>query len=363
MTSTASGQGGGKAEGKAEGRAQGKAGARAPLGLALNLWDRMTTWDETVEIVRCADALGWDLVVLPESFARDGFTLCDRLLAATTRIRVALGIANVFSRSPAVLAQTAATLDELSGGRFVLGLGASTPNLVEGWHGLRFERPGQRLRETVEMCRRIWSRDRTPYSGRIFRAEGVKLGFQPVRARVPIWFGAMLPRNVELSGEIADGWMPTLLPAEAIGPGREALARGAARAGRDAADVCVAPTFQWLVDDDPVKALGLVKFGVAIYYGPENSPYARAARPLGFADDVAAVERAYADGGSAAAAQATSDRLARSLAVVGPLDECRTQVDRLLDEGADRVLLGMPAPTREACEPWLEGVIPERFRA
>lgn len=335
---------------------------RLPLGLALNLWDRMTSWDEAVEIARAADALGYGCVVLPESFGRDGVTLCDRLLAATTRIDVCLGIANVFSRTPALLAATAATLDELSGGRFVLGLGASTPNLVEGWHGLRYERPLRRMRETIEIAHRVWARDRSPYEGRIFRTGGVKLGFQPVRERVPIWMGALLEKSLELCGELADGWMPTLLPIECIAKGREAIARGAARAGRDPTQVTVAPTVQLLVHDDPTAVLPMLKFAAAIYYGPANSPYARAAAPLGYAEDVERVGAAYAEGGSKAAAEATSDALARSLGVLGPLQDCREQLDGLLAGGADRVLVGMPAGTRAECEPILEGIVPDRFR-
>lgn len=336
---------------------------RLPLGLALNLWERMTTWEETVAIARLADELGYDVLVVPESFGRDGFVLCDRLLSATRRIRVCLGIANVFSRSPAVLAAAAATLDEGSGGRFVLGLGASTPNLVEGWHGLRFERPGRRTRETIELCRRIWARDRAPYEGELFRAGGVKLAFEPARERIPIWLGSLLPRSVERAGELADGWMPTLLPDACLAPGREALARGAARAGRDAKDVTVAPTFQLFVSDDPEQVLGLCRFAVALYYGPDASPYARAASALGYADDVRAVASAYAAGGSPAAAAAVSERLARAVAIVGPLEACRARVDALLRDGADRVLLGLPAATRAECEPLLAGVVPERFRS
>jgi len=334
--------------------------SRAPLGLALNLWDRMTTWDEAVEIARLADELGYDCVVVPESFGRDGVTLCDRLLAATHRIRVCLGIANVFSRTPALLAATAATLDELSGGRFVLGLGASTPNLVEGWHGLRFEQPLRRLRETIEICHRVWERDRTPYAGRIFRTGGVRLGFEPVRPRIPIWMGALLERSLELCGELADGWMPTLLPVECLAAGRTAIARGAARAGRALEAIEVAPTVQLLVADDPQRVLPMLKFAVAIYYGPENSPYARAAAPLGYREDVARVAAAYASGGSQAAAAATSDALARSIGIVGPIEECRRQLEQLVAAGADRILVGMPAPTRAACEPILQGILPAR---
>ena len=323
----------------------------SPLGLALNLWDRMTSWPETVEIVRAAEAAGFGLVVVPESFGRDGFTLCDRMLAATERIHVGFGIANAFSRSPAVLAQTAATLDDLSGGRFILGLGGSTPNLVEGWHGLKFEKPIARLRETIEMCRRIWRRDRSPYEGKIFRAGGVKLGFDPVRERIPIWLAALLPKSLELTGEIGDGWMPTLVPVEMIASAREAIARGATRAGRDAAEVTIAPTLNLMVTDDPDAALPMLKFAVAIYYGPGNSPYARTAARLGYADDGAAIVEEYAKGGSSAAAKVTSDRLARSIAIAGPIDECRKQIAAVLRSGADRVILGMPGGTRAQCEP------------
>jgi len=335
---------------------------RLPLGLALNLWDRMTTWAEALDIVRLADEIGYDVVVIPESFGRDGFTLCDRMLAATTRIQVCLGIANVFSRSPAVLAATAATLDELSGGRFVLGLGSSTRNLVEGWHGVPFGRPLTRMRETIEMCRRIWARDKSAYAGRIFHAAGVKLAFTPVRERIPLWLGALLPKTLELCGELGDGWMPTLLPAECLAAGRRALARGAARAGRDPSQITVAPTINLFVADKPDEVLDLVKFAIAIYYGPPNSPYAVAAAELGYADDVAAIAAAYAAGGSGAAAAAASDRLARAMSIAGPIDSCREQIEGLLAAGADRVILGLPAPTREQCRPILEGVVPKRLR-
>ena len=189
------------------------------LGLNLGLWDRMTSWQEAVEIVRAADELGYDYVSLPESFGRDGFILCDRLLAATNRIKVNLGLANVFSRSPAVLAQATASLDELSGGRFVLGLGSSTPNLVEGWHGLQYGQPLLRTRETIDLCRRIWRRDKSPYEGRIFKAGGVKMSFAPPSGELPIWHGALLDKSMQLCGEMADGWIPNLLPIEGIASG------------------------------------------------------------------------------------------------------------------------------------------------
>ena len=335
---------------------------RIPLGLNLGLWDRMTTWDEALEIVRLADELGYDYVAIPESFGRDGVSLCDRMLAATENINVCFGIANVFSRSPAVLASTAATLDELSGGRFVLGLGGSTPNLVEGWHGLQFNKPLARTREVIAICRRIWARDRTPFEGNYFRTGGVKLSFEPLRQDIPIWHGSLLDRGVQLCGELADGWMPGNLPAECIGWGRETLARGAAVGGRKPSAVTIAPTFQLLVDDNPEKVLPMARFFIAMYYGQETSPYARAAAALGYGDDVAAVQVAYREGGAKTAEAAVSDRLAHSTSIVGPLTDCRARIDALLTGGADRVFVTLPAATRAECEPILSGIIPDRYR-
>ena len=335
---------------------------RLPLGLNLGLWDRMTSWEDTVEIVRLAEELGYSSVSIPESFGRDGFTLCDRLLAATESIEVCLALANVFSRSPAVLAQTAATLDELSGGRFILGLGSSTPNLVEGWHGLTYSRPLQRTRETIEICHRIWARDRSPYEGEIFSVEGVKLGFTPVREAIPIWHGALLEKSLRLCGEKADGWIPTLVPVAAIAPGREAIAEAARLAGRAAGSVAIVPNMQLLVGEDPQQLLQMIKFGVAVYYGPPNSPYARAAAKLGYAEDVQIICDAYAEGGSAAAMAVASDELAGSVGIVGDIPACRSQVSDLLDSGIDRLLLSLPAATRQECEPILEGIVPDALR-
>lgn len=330
-----------------------------PLGLNLGLWDRMTSWDEAVDIARLADELGYDCLLIPESFGRDGVTLCDRLLAATTRINVCFGIANVFSRSPAVLASTAATLDELSGGRFILGLGGSTPNLVEGWHGLNFKAPLARTRETIAICRKIWARDRSPFEGDIFRTGGVKLAFKPLREAIPIWHGAVLERGVQTCGETADGWIPANLPAECIAWGRDKLSEVAS--SPDATPL-VAPTFQLLAHEDVAAVLPMAKFGIAMYYGQANSPYARAAAALGYAEDVAELQAAYKEGGAEKAVAAVSDRLAHSVSITGGIEDCRQRIDDLLNSGADRLIVTMPAATRAECEPVLEGIIPERFR-
>ena len=223
---------------------------------------------------------------------------------------------------------------------------------------MEYARPLQRTRETIDICHRIWARDRSPYDGEIFKVSGVKLGFTPLREQIPIWHGALLENSLRLCGEKADGWIPTLVPVDAIAPGREALAQASIAAGRAADSVTVAPNLQLLVGEDRQQLLQMLKFGIAVYYGPPNSPYAKAAAKLGYAEDVQAICDAYAEGGSPAAIAATSDALAESVGIVGSIDACRSRVKDLLDTGIDRLLVSLPGATRKDCEPILAGIIP-----
>ena len=329
---------------------------RVPLGVNLSFWERSTSFSELVEIVRLADDLGFAHVTVSESFGRDGIVVADRLLAASSGIQVCFGVANPFSRSPAVLAAAAATLNDLSGGRFVLGLGASTANLVEGWHGLPFDRPLRRLRETVEMCHRVWARDDTLYEGQIFRAAGVKLAFEPQFGAVPIWSGSLLDSSLTLTGELFDGWMPGLMPVEHLAWARERIAQGSALAGRRRDAIVVAPTYSVCLEDEDAKQRERV--AIATYYGPSASPYAAAASRVGFEDDVAAIQSAYAAGGARVAAAVVSKRLLNSVAIVGSIEECRDEIELRLVEAADRVSVMLPASSAADCEPILRRLVP-----
>jgi alkanesulfonate monooxygenase SsuD/methylene tetrahydromethanopterin reductase-like flavin-dependent oxidoreductase (luciferase family) len=329
---------------------------RIPLGVQFSAWERMTSFADVVEIARLADDLGYAHVTVSESFGRDGVVIADRLLAATSGLEVCFGLANPFSRSPGVLAATAATLDELSGERFVLALGMSTPNLVEGWHGLRFERPLQRMRETVEMCHRAWRRDKAPYEGEVFRAGGVRLGFEPSRP-VPIWSGALLGKSLALTGELFDGWIPGLMPYEHVAWAMERIGAGLAATGRDRSAFAVVPTCSVVVEAS--RGFSGEKYGIAMYYGNPTSPYSVAAREVGWASAVEAIQEAYAGGGAKQAAAAVPDELVRRVAIVGTSwEHCGDLLAERLADGVDRVTISLPAPTRAECEPILRALIP-----
>src|SRR2546425_9026514 len=169
------------------------------------------SFDDALAMTKRAEALGFDSVWVPEAWGTDAISLLGALAARTERIRLGTGIVNVFSRTPSLLGQTAATLDLISNGRFILGLGTSGHQVVSGWHGMRFDRPLQRMRETVEIVRRVLRQERLRFDGEIFTLDqGLKLLARPVRPTVPIFLATLTPAGLRLTGEGADGWIPTL---------------------------------------------------------------------------------------------------------------------------------------------------------
>jgi F420-dependent oxidoreductase-like protein len=185
---------------------------------------------------------GLDAVWVSEAYGLDAVSRLGYLAALTDRLHLGSGILPIYSRTPALLAQTAAGLDYVSGGRFILGLGASGPQVVEGWHGVAYDRPLRRTREIVDVCRRVWRRETLRHEGAAYHmplvgsslGKPLKLIGQPVRERIPIFLASLTERAVELAAEIADGWMPIFfVPERAATVWGAALARGAAK--RDAA--------------------------------------------------------------------------------------------------------------------------------
>src|SRR6266699_1332657 len=199
-------------------------------------------WNEVMEKIKIAAELGFNSLWLAESWGYELFTSMIDIVRVTRRIQVGAGIANVFSRTPALLASTVATLDERSGGRIILGLGPSGANVIEDWHGVPFQKPVQRTREYVESIRMILRGEKLVYHGEFFNLErGFKLRFTPSRPDLPIYIAAIGPKNVVQSGEIADGVLPTYWPGNKWGELREQLDEGARLAGRPAHSADIAP--------------------------------------------------------------------------------------------------------------------------
>src|SRR3989441_9130133 len=212
------------------------------IGLMADSPNFPAAWDQVVEKVKIADELGYDSIWLGESWGYELFTSMADLVRATKRIKIGAGIANIYSRTPALIASTVATLDERSGGRILLGLGPSGVYVIEHWHGVPFEKPVKRTREYVEIIRMILRGEKLVYHGEIFNLErGFKMRFTPPRTDIPIYIAAMGPKNVVQSGEIADGVLPVYWPGNKWGELREQLDEGARIAGRPPHSAMIAP--------------------------------------------------------------------------------------------------------------------------
>jgi F420-dependent oxidoreductase-like protein len=280
---------------------------------------------------------GLDIVWVPEAYSYDAVSLLGFVAARTTRVEIASGVLQLYSRTPTLTAMTAAGLDFVSGGRFTLGLGASNPQVVEGFHGVRHDAPVGRTREVVEICRAVWRRERLEHRGRHYRIplpadEGTGLGKplklinHPVRERIPIALAALGPRNVALAAEIAEGWLPLLfVPERAAAVWGPALAEGRAR--RDPAlgplDVVAdAPLCLTNDADRARRALDGLRPGAALYVGGMGARgrnfYNDVVRRYGYEHEAARVQDLYLAGSKDEAAAALPEELLRGMSLIGP---------------------------------------------
>ena len=313
----------------------------ARMGIALPR-EEDTARGEMVTWAQVAEAHGYESVWVPEAWGRDAFTLATQIAVLTKRIKVATGIVTVYSRTPAMLAQTAASLDEISNGRVILGLGTSGPIVIENWHGVKFERPIQRTREYVEIIRLALSGARVNYDGEIFHLRNFRLPFRPVQERIPIYIASLGPRNLELTGELADGWLPVFVSPRHMPVFTERLAAGAKRAGRDVAEVDVAAYILALVTEDVAAAKALIRQHIAYYVGGMGTFYNNLVRRYGFEAEAAVVKEAWAKGDRKTAAANISDTLVDAVAIVGTVEESRRKLAEYRAAGITHPVLAFP---------------------
>ena len=253
-------------------------------------------------------------------------------------------------------AMTAATLDQLSGGRFLLGLGTSGPQVSEGWHGVRFGRQLQRTREYVEVVRMMLRRERIDYQGETLRlplpdgpGKALKLTIGTVQESIPVYIAAIGPKNIALTAEVADGWLPILVSPEHMGTFRPALDEGLARAGRDAAGLDIAPTVTVRVDDDLAAARDVMRGYLALYVGGMGSRdknfYNRLVGSYGFEDAAREVQDLYLAGRKEDAMAALPGEMIDAVTLCGPADRVRDRLQAYRDAGVGTLILSPMAWT------------------
>jgi len=302
-----------------------------------------------IQAAQQIENLGYDSIWVPELWGRDAFTFLSQLAVYTQRVRIGSAIVNIFGRSPATLATTAASLDETSNGRFVLGMGLSGPIVIQDWHGIKWEKPLQRTREYFEIIRLILSCERVNYDGQIFKLKGFQLPkhFQPTRADLPLFLAALGPKNMKLAGEIADGWFPIWSPVSKNEQMIAMVQKAAKDAGRPKVEVA-----QFILtavsEQNPEEVKMLMRKHIAYYVGGMGEVggrnfYFNILDRLGYgkaANEIRMVwERDYQE----MAAAKVSDELLDELAVVGTPDECINKMFYTYETaGTDTAILMMP---------------------
>ena len=276
------------------------------LGLNLGYQASWTTPADHLAMAQEADRLGFSVVWAAEAYGSDSPSMLAWIAGQTSRIDVGAAVMQIPARTPAMTAMTAATLDTLSGGRFRLGLGVSGPQVSEGWHGVRFGKPLARTREYVDIVKLAIARKPVAYDGEFYTlplpdgpGKALRLGFHPPRASIPIYLAAVGPKNLELAGEIADGWLAIFFAPDAAGEYLQHIERGRAKSGAGLTGFDVAPSVPLVVGDDLAACADAIRPYAALYVGGmgsrEQNFYNQLAVRMGYADAAKTVQDLYLD--------------------------------------------------------------------
>lgn len=296
-------------------------------------WQGPLDRERVYENVRAADESGVHSMWTSEAWGRDAFTLLALLADRTKNIQLGTSIVNVYSRSPAALAQHFATLDEVSEGRMIIGLGTSGAQVIEHFHGVPFERGLRRLREYVEIINMLIAGEPLNYDGEIFKLRrGFTLRFDTVRKHIPIYLATLNPASVRQTARIADGWIPIWTPIEKIGEEIKRLRETAAKAGRDPEAITVRSPGGITITKNIERAKAGVAGGLAFYVSRMGVFYYEHVSRLGYADEAAAIKKAWEEGGSAAGAAAVPEHLQQQMGFV--TDSVEAARERIAEQEA-----------------------------
>ena len=332
---------------------------RAPGVLAFWKWYDRKLY---LRMAQLAEDLGYDSFWVPEGWGYEAFSLLTEIACHTKRIKLGTGIVNVFSRSPALLAMHAATLDEISEGRFILGVGTSGARVVEDLHGREYTKPLSGVRDTIKVIRTLLAGEKISDAGATLREyRPFKLEMTPARADVPIYVAALRQKSIESIGELADGWIPTFWPHDRLKDGKAWIAAGAERAGRDASNIVAAP-FTGVTPDlgGPGQGDRTRKEVMAFYIGGMGDYYKELLLRFGYEDLVNEVVKLYSDKRTRAqAADAIPDDLADTFGIAGSPEHCREELKRRREWGLDLPILSLPTRAPEpAVEAFLRALSP-----
>ena len=316
------------------------------LGVHIGYWGLGLTSADQLEIVQEAERLGYDSVWAAEAYGSDTATVLAWLAGQTSKIRLASGIFQIPGRSAAMTAMTAATIDQLSDGRMILGIGTSGPQVSEGWHGVRFGKQLSRTREYVDVLRMALNRERVVYEGESIvlplpdgPGKALKLTISTVQDQIPIFIAAIGPKNTQLAAEIADGVIPMFFSPEHVSVMRQEIQTGVDRAGNGKTidDVEIAPGVQVYVGEDWEAARNLMRPFIALYVGGMGSRdknfYKQLVERYGFEDAAKEIQDLYLDGKKDEAMAAIPNELIDAVTLCGPKEHVKERLAAFREAG------------------------------
>ena len=320
---------------------------------------------------------GVDLIWVAELYSFDAVSILGYLAAKTERMQLASGILNIYSRTPALIAGTAAGLDAVSQGRFVLGLGASGPQVIEGWHGVPYDKPLTRTREMIDICRIVWKRERLTYDGKAYTlplpedqgtglGKPLKLINRPVREKIPILIASLGPKNVEMTAELADGWLPVFFhPEKARDVWGDDLDAGMAKRAADLDPLEIVAGGTVAITDDKDTAKAIRDFGrpmTALYVGGMGSKdknfYNNVFQRYGYEAEAEQIQDLYLSGKKDEAAALVPDEFLNATAMVGDEGFVKERIEAYRDAGVTHLSIAPvgddPLGTIEKVKSWAE---------
>jgi len=331
------------------------------LGLQLGYWGAQPP-ENAPELVAAAEDAAFDTVFTAEAWGSDAYTPLAWWGRATKRMRLGTSVVQLSARTPTACAMAALTLDHLSGGRHILGLGVSGPQVVEGWYGAKFPKPLARTREYIDILRQVWAREAPVHSdgphyplpvsgeGTTGLGKNLKPITHPLRADIPVMLGAEGPKNVALAAEICDGWLPIFYSPRIAGMYNEWLDEGFARPGarRSREDFEICATAQVVVTDDRPEIMELMKPHLALYMGgmgaEDTNFHADVYRRMGYAEVVDDVTKLFRADRKDEAAKIIPDELVDDSAIVGDLAYVQEQVKAWEAAGVTMMVVGARSP-------------------
>jgi F420-dependent oxidoreductase-like protein len=328
------------------------------------IMDHSGGFEETVDLLVDYERAGLELVAVAEAYSFDAVSQLGYIAARTSRLELMSGILQIYSRTPALTAMTAAGLDYVSGGRFNLGIGASGPQVVEGFHGVKYDAPLGRTREYVDICRQVWRREPVQHDGKHYQVpltrehggsglgKPLKLINHPVRDRIPISIAALGPKNVSLVAEVAEGWQPLFFhPLKWREAWGEALDEGMAKRDPELGTLDIQLQVSFALGEPDPAALATIRNQLALYIGGmgaiDKNFYNQLACRYGYDTEAAEIQDLYLAGRKDDAARAVPDELVAAVSLLGEDDEVVRQLAEFREAGVTTLLLNPLASTPE----------------